>query len=510
MLATISSAVVVGVEGRAVRVEVHVGSGLPGFTIVGLPDRSCREARDRVQAALSTCGLGWKQRKVVVNLAPSALRKPGSGLDLAMAVGWLVGAELLEAEAVEGTAFLGELGLDGSIRPVPGVLAAVSALAADTSAQLARVVVPASCYHEAFLVAGERVRPVRSIVEALDALRGTAPWPDPPPAARRDPDPSPPDLADVRGQSLARLALEVAAAGRHHLLLVGPPGAGKTMLARRLPGLLPSLDPATALEVTRIHSAAGQGLPAGGLIETPPFRAPHHTASSVSLIGGGSATLRPGEVSLATGGCLFLDELGEFHAAVLDGLRQPLEEGVVRIARAAVRVELPARFLLVGAMNPCPCGGGGPGVCVCPPGGIARYRRRLSGPLLDRFDLRVTVARPSPHELLDAPRSEASEQVAERVRMARDRAEALGVAGNAELKGRLLEEHARLDDDSHRLLEAALRAGSLSARGLGRVRAVARTIADLREDARIDVEHVALALQMRAPLRTPHELAACS
>lgn len=510
MLATIPSAVVVGVEGRAVRVEVHVGSGLPGFTIVGLPDRSCREARDRVQAALSTCGLGWTQRKVVVNLAPSALRKPGSGLDLAMAVGWLVGAEMLEAEVVEGTAFLGELGLDGSVRAVPGVLAAVSALASPGSASVTRVVVPAACYHEAALVAGERVRPVSTIVEALDALRGFAPWPDPPAAAAREPEPGPPDLADVRGQPLARLALEVAAAGRHHLLLVGPPGAGKTMLARRLPGLLPPLDPATALEVTRIHSAAGLRLPAAGLIETPPFRAPHHTASAVSLIGGGSAMLRPGEVSLATGGCLFLDELGEFHAAVLDGLRQPLEEGLVRIARAAVRVELPARFLLVAAMNPCPCGGGPPGACVCSPSGLARYRRRLSGPLLDRFDLRVTVARPSVPELLDAPRAESSAQVARRVSMARQRAEARGVDGNAELTGRCLDEHARVDDHGRRLIEAALRSGSLSARGLGRVRAVARTIADLRGDADLDVEHIALALQMRAPLRTPDELAACS
>ena len=296
MLASIQSAVVFGVDGHPVRVEVHVGNGIPGFTVVGMPDRSCREARDRVSAALTTCGLGWKQRKVVVNLAPSALRKIGSGLDLPIAVGWLVGAEELPAAAVEGVAFIGELGLDGTVRAVPGVLAAVGALEAR------EIVVPADCYHEAALVASGRVHGVRSILEVADALRGLAPWPDPPP----DPPPPPPrsadDLADVRGQPMARLALEVAAAGGHHLLMVGPPGAGKTMLARRLPSILPPLDRPTALDVTRVHSAAGQRLPGRGLIEWPPFRAPHHAASAVSLVGGGTAHLRPGEISLAHGG----------------------------------------------------------------------------------------------------------------------------------------------------------------------------------------------------------------
>ncbi len=482
MLASIASATLSGAVGTPVAVEVHVSNGLPGFTIVGLPDAAVRESRDRVRAAVLSSGLSWPLRRVTINLAPSGIRKGGAGLDLPIALGLLVANGELPPSCLDGRAFCGELGLNGSLRHVPGMVALADAMAP------LHMVVPLCDVREATLVRGDFVAGAETLVELVQLLRGRGEWPAAPPPAERAAPAREPDLADVRGQALGRRAIEVAAAGRHHLLMIGPPGSGKTMLAERLPGLLPPLTTAEALDVTRIHSAAGGDVAGGAVSDRPPFRAPHHQSSIVSLVGGGSWSLRPGEVSLASHGVLFLDELGEFPVAALEALRQPLAEGIIRVSRAGGTVTFPAKFLLVAAMNPCPCGEGVyEGACNCSPVVRARYTRRLSAPLLDRFDLVVPLGRPDPDDLLSGVPAESSRSVKERV-----------VAAQARAGIRAKGEGGAVSPEARALLGAKLRSGDLSARGLHKVSRVARTVADLAGEDVVSFMHVSEALSLRS------------
>ncbi len=502
MLARVTSCAVIGLEGEIVEVEVDISRGLSSLTIVGLPDTAVNESRERVRAAIKNSGLHWPGQRITVNLAPADLRKEGPAYDLPIAVGILVASEQVWPDATEDALFVGELSLDGSVRHTTGILP-MAALARERG--IRRIFVPAVDAPEAALVQGLEVFPVENLTTLVGHLQGLHPIQAYQPDFDLVTDEAPTyavDFSEIKGQEHVKRALEVAAAGGHNVLMVGPPGAGKTLLARSVPSILPRMTIDEALEVTKIYSIAGLLPPDIPLIRHRPFRAPHHTISHAGLVGGGSWP-RPGEISLAHRGVLFLDELPEFGQRKLEVLRQPLEDRLVSISRASGTLTFPANFMLIGAMNPCPCGYYGDPLkeCTCSSATVTRYQKRLSGPLLDRIDIHIEVPRVEFDKLTDDRRGEPSAAIRERVERAREiqrrRFEGTKLSCNADMGPAEVREVCRLDEAGRNLVRAAMQQLQMSARAFHRILKLARTIADLEGAENVQTHHLAEAIQYR-------------